>query len=91
MSRDIPPYGLRMPPELRTKIERLAELNGRSLNAEINARLLSTIEEGKPHAISPAVKEEPAEYSLNRPESEMLTLFRRWTADRQLAFLVLFR
>lgn len=91
MSRDIPPYGLRMPPDLKATLERQAELSGRSLNAEINARLLASLEEGKPHAVTPALKEPPSDYLLNKPESEMLTLFRRWTADRQLAFLVLFR
>lgn len=35
MSRDINPFGLRMPPQLRASAERSAEQNGRSLNSEI--------------------------------------------------------
>lgn len=37
--REINPFGLRMPPELRRKIEKSAKVNGRSLNAEIIHRL----------------------------------------------------
>ena len=35
MSRDINPFGLRMPSELRERIEAAATKSGRSLNAEI--------------------------------------------------------
>jgi len=35
MSRDINPFGLRMPPEVREAAERSAHENGRSLNSEI--------------------------------------------------------
>lgn len=31
----IPPYGLRMPPDLKQRVEASAKANGRSLNAEI--------------------------------------------------------
>lgn len=44
MSRLIAPFGLRMPPELRDKIEEAAKRNGRSMNAEVIARLSSTFE-----------------------------------------------
>lgn len=37
--RNINPFGLRMQPELRAKLEESARANGRSLNAEITARL----------------------------------------------------
>lgn len=49
MSREINPFGLRMPIELKDKIQRQAENNGRSMNAEIIARLESsfTFEEPK--------------------------------------------
>ena len=33
--KQIPPFGLRMEPELKRKIETSAHLNGRSINAEI--------------------------------------------------------
>lgn len=39
MSRDINPFGLRMPPELKEKIADQAKESGRSMNAEIIHRL----------------------------------------------------
>lgn len=38
-NRDIAPFGLRMPAELRQKLVNAAEINGRSINAEILHRL----------------------------------------------------
>lgn len=39
MSRDIAPFGLRMPSALKEKLEKKAKDNKRSLNAEITSRL----------------------------------------------------
>ncbi|EGR4068079.1 Arc family DNA-binding protein [Vibrio cholerae] len=39
MSRNINPFGLRMPAELKEKLEEEAKKNMRSLNAELVARL----------------------------------------------------
>ncbi|MGR4893775.1 Arc family DNA-binding protein [Stenotrophomonas sp. LARHCG68] len=39
MSRDINPYGLRMPADLKAMLEESAQKAGRSLNAELVARL----------------------------------------------------
>lgn len=44
MSREINPYGLRMPPELREKLEAAARQSARSLNAEIVRRLEESLE-----------------------------------------------
>lgn len=46
MSRDITPFALRMPPELRAKVEQAAKETRRSLNAEIVARLETTFRQG---------------------------------------------
>lgn len=43
MSRDINPFALRMPPDLRAQIEVAAKASGRSMNAEIVARLQLTM------------------------------------------------
>ncbi len=43
MSREITPFALRMPPEIRNKVDQSAKENRRSLNAEIVARLEATI------------------------------------------------
>ena len=44
MSRDIAPFGLRMPSELKEQIEIMAKKNRRSLNSEIIVLLESIIE-----------------------------------------------
>lgn len=47
MSRDINPFALRMPPEVRAKVEEAAKQNHRSLNAEILARIESSLVEAQ--------------------------------------------
>ena len=48
MNKQIPPFGLRLPPEVKEQLEKLAEQNRRSLNAEILVRLENSIQhEGK--------------------------------------------
>lgn len=39
MSRDIAPFGVRMPTELKALVEEVAAANGRSINAEVLTRL----------------------------------------------------
>jgi hypothetical protein len=45
MSRDITPFGLRMPTELKTQIEESATASGRSINAEIVGRLRASLDQ----------------------------------------------
>ena len=47
--REINPFGLRIPTELRSKLEDSAEINGRSLNAEILHRLEHSFDESETH------------------------------------------
>ena len=47
MSRDVNPFGLRMPPEVKEELEKLAEQNRRSLTAEIVVRLEESIRREK--------------------------------------------
>ncbi|ARC90227.1 Arc family DNA-binding protein [Rhodovulum sp. MB263] len=47
-----PPYGLRMPPDLKARVKASAEANNRSMNAEI----VSTLEEKYPAPIDPRFK-----------------------------------
>lgn len=47
MSRDVNPFGVRMPPEVKAELEKLAEQNRRSLNAEIVVRLEESIKREK--------------------------------------------
>lgn len=48
MSRDINPFGLRMPPELKKEVQDEADKNSRSLNAEIVMRLQKSFEDEAP-------------------------------------------
>lgn len=87
-------YPLRIPTELRDWIENESKMNGRSINSEIVARLYASFgdkEKGKP--VSPVVAKEPqGPYDfLSGNERQMLALFRRWPAEKQLSFLVLFK
>lgn len=51
----IPPFGLRLQPALKAALEKAAKQNGRSLNAEITARLEATFgSEGALPGRSPA-------------------------------------
>ncbi|MFD1244783.1 Arc family DNA-binding protein [Paralysiella testudinis] len=43
MSRDIAPFGVRMPADLKNTLETKAKANGRSLNAEVVDRLEESI------------------------------------------------
>jgi hypothetical protein len=43
MSRDIAPFGVRMPTELKALVEEAAAANGRSINAEVVARLQGSL------------------------------------------------
>ncbi len=47
MVKDINPFGVRMPPEIKAELEKLAEQNRRSLNAEIVVRLEESIKREK--------------------------------------------
>ncbi|RKS87336.1 Arc-like DNA binding dprotein [Orbus hercynius] len=43
--RDIAPFGVRIPNDLKEKLQNFAEINGRSLNAEILYRLDRSVNE----------------------------------------------
>lgn len=89
--REIAPFGLRMPPELRARIDAAAKSNGRSVNTEVIARLAASFQEQTArYAMEPAT---PAylEHSLTEPDKEMLSVFRGLPAAKQLALLALFK
>lgn len=46
---DIPPFGLRLQPDLKRKLEDAAKASGRSLNAEIASRLEGTFATEDPY------------------------------------------
>ena len=56
MSRDINPFGLRMPPELRQRLEQAIQESGRSMNAEIVHRLEESLNVKKFDAMATGAK-----------------------------------
>lgn len=96
MSRDIPPYGLRMPVELKELLTREAKINGRSLNSEIVERLKKSLEESPPATQNSYTKKQlndapDSTQGITDIERQLLTIFRRLEPTRQLALLSLFK
>lgn len=91
MTRDLPTFNLRMPPELREQLEKEAGISGRSLNAEVVARLKMALSRPR-QAYRAGVEQEVATYGeMTDAERELLAIFRRWPAAKQLALLSLFK
>lgn len=91
---DINPFGLRMPPDLKNAMEKEAQINGRSMNAEIVNRLRSSLDQTKarPSNSYQAAEVPPAAYVVNDDtERAMLAVFRRMSPEKQLALLSLFK
>lgn len=94
--RDINPFGVRMPAELKERIDREARINGRSLNTEIITRLKGSLEvSGKSprNAYTYTAEQQQGAYAheLNDIERQLLSIFRRLPVDKQLALLSLFK
>lgn len=92
MSREYPMFGLRMPPELKDKINREAKINGRSLNAEIVDRLRKSIEPPIRLVGDHKIEQANSSYTpeITDIERKLLTVFRRLPPEKQLALLSLF-
>lgn len=95
--RNINPFGLRMQPELKETLDREAKINGRSLNAEIVARLQLSLDNQvtakngyttDQHAASNYTAEVAPE--ITYIERRLLDVFRRLPPEKQLALLSLF-
>lgn len=56
MNREIAPFGVRMPPGLKARIENSAHDNRRSMNAEIVARLEKSFDEAVEGPIADRLK-----------------------------------
>lgn len=91
--REIAPFGLRMPAELKERIDREAKANGRSMNTEIISRLWASFEPkqtGHLQAMSPAAPSY-GESELSEIERQLLRIFRRLPVEKQLALVSLFK
>lgn len=86
--RDLPPFGLRIEPALRHQLQREAEINNRSLSAEILSRLRDSLARQQQgyrelHAAQPTPDAPP----MSDAERAMLATFRRMPVEKQLALL----
>lgn len=93
--RDIHPFGVRMPDELKERLDREAKINGRSLNTEIVIRLKNSLESVQVIGKGSYTVEEKqhAHYTpeLNDIERQLLNIFRKLPPEKQLALLSLFK
>lgn len=95
--REIAPFGLRMPPELKDRLGDIAKANGRSLNTEIVARLWASLEtktdtaKPTPVLMSPTSAAYVANIELDEIERELLMIFRRLPIEKRLALVSLFK
>lgn len=101
-ARDVPPTALRLHPDTRAELVRIAFINGRSLSKEIALRLEASLK-------AEAAPTGPASYSepnlatvghtnekgpagaLSGTDQAMLEIFRSLPAEKQLALLSLFK
>lgn len=91
--RDIAPFGVRMPSELKEMLEREAKINNRSLNSEIIDRLKKGLEQqaGNTNYVASASANTDYANALSDSERQFLGIFRRLPVEKQLALLSLFR
>lgn len=100
VARDVQPTVLRLHPEMRAALMRLANINGRSLSKEIAQRLERSLEADPvpqsykaPNLTTRHITQEdkgPAD-PLTETDRAMLAVFRQLPVDKQLALLSLFR
>lgn len=89
--REIAPFGVRMPPELKARLLAEAMRNGRSMNTEVIARLAASLGDHEPRVIMDPASAGYLENSLSPADRDMLVIFRRLPPEKQLALLSLFR
>jgi len=96
-TRDIAPFGLRMPQELKDRLVKAMHIAGRrSLNEEINVRLRASLDAPPPYAAMTNGMAEPNQGSSNTVrltdhERQLLTEFKRLSVEKQLAMLSLLK
>jgi len=98
--RDLPPFSIRLQPELRAALEREAGINGRTLSAEITRRLKDSLDVDHVSSVvhtgsgGPAPSQ-AAELPRQRPVSDahrmLLALFDAMGPDKQLALLTVLK
>lgn len=100
--RDVAPTGVRLAPDLRDALIRLAAISGRTLSGEMQYRLRESVErhlretQGAVKAAVLHAAEEPLRYTdaaplLSESQRMVLAMFDRLAPDKQLALLTLLR
>lgn len=97
--RDLPPFSIRLQPELRAALEREAGINGRTLSAEITRRLKDSLDvdhvSSVVHTGTGPAPAHAAEAPRQRPVSDahrmLLALFDAMGPDKQLALLTVLK
>lgn len=95
-ARDVAPTVLRLHPDIRAELVRLAFINGRSLSKEIAVRLDESLKtqktgEGTPTYKLSGVENEAPPAVLSDTDQAMLDIFRALPPEKRLALLSLFR
>lgn len=87
---DIAPTTLRLPPALRTALQREAAINGRSLSQEIITRLLESVQPATGHPTVLHTGERlPAAPQPSDAQRRLVVLFNALSPEQQLALLTL--
>lgn len=85
MARDINPFGLRMPQDLKKRIEKSAKTNRRSINAELVLRLQDSVE--KDPLFVPEIREVAKNYELTEDQGLLLKAYNGLSPRRRRALL----
>jgi hypothetical protein len=87
MARNINPFGLRIPAELKRHLEGSARANRRSMNAELVLRLQESLEQ---HPLwVPEIREPGETYALTASQVELLSAWESLNRRGQRALLEL--
>ena len=89
--REIAPYGVRMPADLKKRIEREAKAAGRSMNTEVVARLTASFSSSQQQQQFAYGAAGYMPNDITDAERQMLEAFRKLSAEHQLALLTLLR
>ncbi|MDR2877602.1 MAG: Arc family DNA-binding protein [Chromatiales bacterium] len=85
MGREINPFGLRMPEDLKRRLARSAKTNRRSMNAELVLRLQHSVVD-EPSRLS-EIREAPGSYALHPDQVLLLERYDSLSLRRRKALI----
>lgn len=89
MGREINPFGLRMPEDLKKRLARSAKANRRSMNAELVLRLQHSVAQDPSHL--PEIREAAGSYKLSPDQILLLECYDILSPRRRKALIELLR